>query len=155
MAWLWIVLGLLAIVGSMTWILPSPMERRQGERRMKALQLGMKVRMLSLDDWGKERLDRIQLAQYLVWTDKQPRSATLWRIPDREEPWASPPDARSWDLLSGDFSVFLDSLPKDIVGVGADQGSVWVALDDAKAVVEPEVIKPYLDQLLLLLTRRS
>ena len=64
----------------MTWILPSPMERRQGERRMKALQLGMKVRMLSLDDWAKERLDRIQLAQYLVWTDQQPRSATLWRI---------------------------------------------------------------------------
>ena len=155
MAWLWIVLGLLAIVGSMTWILPSPMERRQGERRMKALQLGMKVRMLSLDDWGKERLDRIQLAQYLVWTDQQPRSATLWRIPDREEPWTSPPEARSWDLLSGDFSVFLDSLPQNIVGVGANQGSVWVALDDAKAVVEPEVIKPYLDQLLLLLTRRS
>ena len=155
MAWLWIVLGLLAIVGSMTWILPSPMERRQGERRMKALQLGMKVRMLSLDDWGKERLDRIQLAQYLVWTDQQPRSTTLWRIPDREEPWASPPEARSWDLLSGDFSVFLDSLPQNIVGVGANQGSVWVALDDAKAVVEPEVIKPYLDQLLLLLTRRS
>ena len=155
MAWLWIVLGLLAIVGSMTWILPSPMERRQGERRMKALQLGMKVRMLSLDDWGKERLDRIQLAQYLVWTDQQPRSVTLWRIPDREEPWTSPPEARSWDLLSGDFSVFLDSLPQNIVGVGANQGSVWVALDDAKAVVEPEVIKPYLDQLLLLLTRRS
>ena len=155
MAWLWIVLGLLAIVGSMTWILPSPMERRQGERRMKALQLGMKVRMLSLDDWGKERLDRIQLAQYLVWTDKKRRPGILWRIREGEEPWASPPEARSWDLLSGDFSVFLDSLPQNIVGVGANQGSVWVALDDAKAVVEPEVIKPYLDQLLLLLTRRS
>jgi hypothetical protein len=154
MAWLWIVLGLLAIVGSMTWILPSPMERRQGERRMRALQLGMKVRILSLDDWAKERLDRVQLAQYLVWTDRKPRSATLWRIPDRDEPWVSPPDARSWDLLSGDFSVFLDLLPQDIVGVGADQGSVWIALDDAKAAVEPEAIKPYLDQLLLLLTRR-
>ena len=155
MAWLWIVLGLLAIVGSMTWIHPTPMEHPQGDRRMQAQQLGMKVLMLSLDDWAKERLDRIQLAQYLVWTDQQPRSATLWRISDREEPWASPPEARSWDLLSGDFSVFLDSLPRDIVGVGADQGSVWVALDDAKAVVEPEAIKPYLDQLLLLLTRRS
>ena len=130
------------------------MERRQGERRMKALQLGMKVRILSLDDWAKERLDRIQLAQYLVWTDRKPRSATLWRIPDRDEPWVSPPDARSWDFLSGDFSEFLDSLPQDIVGVGADQGSVWMALDDAKAAVEPEAIKPYLDQLLLLLTCR-
>ena len=82
MAWLWIVLGLLAMVGSITWILPSPMERRQGERRMKALQLGMKVRMLSLDDWAKERLDRGQLAEYVDWTDKLPRSATLWRVQD-------------------------------------------------------------------------
>jgi hypothetical protein len=70
MAWLWIVLGLLAVVGSLTWILPSPMERRQGERRMVALKLGMKVRMLSVDDWVKERLDVVQLSQYLIWTDK-------------------------------------------------------------------------------------
>ena len=66
MAWLWIVLGLLAVVGSLTWILPSPMERRQGERRMAALKLGMKVRTLSVDDWVKERLDVVQLSQYLI-----------------------------------------------------------------------------------------
>ena len=155
MAWLWIVLGLLAIVGSMTWILPSPKERRQGDRRMKALQLGMKVRMLSLDSWAKARLDQVQLAQYLIRTDQKPQLATLWRIQDRPKLWVSPPDTRSWDLKSEDLSVLLDSLPQDIVGVGADQGSVWVALDDAKAAVEPDAIKLYLDRLLLLLTRRS
>ncbi|MEK9670494.1 MAG: hypothetical protein VW421_05740 [Gammaproteobacteria bacterium] len=154
MAWLWIVLGLLAVVGSITWILPSPMERRQGERRMAALKLGMKVRMLSVDDWVKERLDIVQLSQYLIWTDKKPRSASLWRVPNRDEPWASPPDAHSWDLLSGEFGELLQSLPSDIVGVGAENGCVWVALDDANASIEPQVIKPLLDQILAVLAQR-
>lgn len=154
MAWLWIVLGLLAVVGSITWILPSPMERRQGERRMAALKLGMKVRMLSVDDWVKERLDILQLSQYLIWTDKKPRSASLWRVPNRDEPWASPPDAHSWDLLSGEFGELLKSLPSDIVGVGAENGCVWVALDDANASIEPQVIKPLLDQILAVLAQR-
>ena len=153
MAWLWIVLGLLAVVGSITWILPSPMERRQGERRMAALKLGMKVRMLSVDDWVKERLDILQLSQYLIWTDKKPRSASLWRVPDRVEPWASQPDAHSWDLLSGEFGELLQSLPSDIVGVGAENGCVWVALDDANASIEPQVIKPLLDQILAVLAQ--
>lgn len=154
MAWLWIVLGLLAVVGSITWILPSPMERRQGERRMAALKLGMKVRMLSVDDWVKERLDILQLSQYLIWTDKKPRSASLWRVPNRDEPWASPPDAHSWDLLSGEFGELLQSLPSDIVGVGAENGCVWVALDDTNASIEPQVIKPLLDQILAVLAKR-
>ena len=66
MAWLWIVLGLFAVMGSITWILPSPTERRQGARRTTALKLGMKFRVLSVDDWVKERLDTVQLAQYLM-----------------------------------------------------------------------------------------
>ena len=155
MAWLWIVLGLLAVMGSLTWILPSPMERRQGERRMAALKLGMKVRILSVDDWVKERLDVVQLSQYLIWTDKKPRQASLWRVPDRTEPWASPPEAKSWDLLSGEFDELLSSLPTDIVGVGADSGCVWVALDDAKAGIEPDMIKQILDQILVALLRHG
>lgn len=155
MAWFWIVLGLLAVVGSITWILPSPMERRQGERRMAALKLGMKVRIVSVDDWVKERLDVVQLSQYLIWTDKKPRYASLWRVPDRTEPWASPPEANSWDLLAGEFDELLRALPNDIVGVGADSGCVWVALDDAKADIEPDTIKPLLDQILAVLLRHG
>ncbi len=155
MAWLWIVIGLLAVVGSITWILPSPRERRQGERRTAALKLGMKVRILSVDDWVQERLDVVQLSQYLIWTDKKPRHASLWRVPDRTDPWASPPEANSWDLLSGEFDELLRALPNDIVGVGADSGFVWVALDDAKADIEPDMIKPLLDQILAALLRHG
>ena len=86
MAWFWIVLGLLAVMGSITWILPSAAERRQGERRMEALKLGMKVKILIVDDWVKDRLNIDRLSQYLIWTDQKPRPTSLWRIPGRDDP---------------------------------------------------------------------
>ena len=45
--------------------------------------------------------------------------------------------SKSWDLLSGEFGGLLKALPDDIVGVGAENGCVWVALDDARAIIEP------------------
>ena len=56
--------------------------------------------------------------------------------PGRGEPWAAPPGSKSWDLLSGEFGGLLKALPDDIVGVGAENGCVWVALDDARAIIE-------------------
>ena len=128
-------------------------ERRQGERRMEALKLGMKVKILILDDWVKERLNIDRLSQYLIWTDQKPRPTSLWRIPGRDDPWASPPDSRSWDLLSGDFSVILKNLPPDIIGIGSENGYVWVALDDARSNIEPRAIKHLLEEVLSLLTQ--
>lgn len=154
MAWFWIVLGLLAVMGSITWVLPSPVERRQGERRMEALKLGMKVKILIVDDWVRERLNIDRLSQYLIWTDQKPRPTSLWRIPGRDDPWASPPDSRSWDLLSGDFSVILKNLPPDIIGIGSENGYVWVALDDARSNIEATAIKRLLEEVLAFLTQR-
>ena len=153
MAWFWIVLGLLAVMGSITWILPSPIERRQGERRMEALRLGMKVKILIVDDWVKERLNIDRSPQYLIWSDQKPRPTSLWRIPGRDDAWASPPGSRSWDLLSGDFSVILKNLPPDIIGIGSENGYVWVALDDARSNIEPRAIKRLLEEVLALLTQ--
>ena len=154
MAWLWIVIGLLAVMGSITWILPSAAERRQGERRIEALKLGMKVKILIVDDWVKDRLNIDRLSQYLIWTDQKLRPISLWRIPGGDDPWASPPGSRGWDLLSGDFSVVLKNLPIDIKGIGWENGYVWVALDDARANIEPRGIKRVLDEVLTFLMQR-
>ena len=154
MTWFWIVLGLLAVMGSITWILPSPVERRQGERRMEALKLGMKVKILILDDWVKERLNIDRLSQYLIWTDQKLRPTSLWRIPGRDDPWASPSGSMSWDSLSGKLSDILKNVPPDIVGIGSENGYVWVALDDARSNIELKAIKRLLDEISALLTKR-
>ena len=154
MAWFWIVLGLLAVMGSITWILPSAAERRQGESRMEALKLGMKVKILIVDGWVTERLNIDLLSHYLIWTDQKPRPTSFWRIPGRDHPWASPPGSRSWDLLSGDFAVILKNLPPDIIGIGSENGYVWVALDDARANIEPRAIKHHLDEVATFLNQR-
>jgi len=121
---------------------------------MEALKLGMKVKILIVDDWVKERLNIDRLSQYLIWTDQKPRSASLWRVPSPGEPWASPPDSKSWDLLSGDFLVIIDNLPSDIIGIGSENGYVWVALNDARSNIEPRAIKRFLDEIMAFLTQR-
>ena len=55
--------------------------------------------------------------------------------------------------MSGEFGGLLKALPDDIVGVGAENGCVWVALDDARAIIEPGTIKSVLDQILVFLVR--
>ncbi|MDB9863559.1 hypothetical protein OAC78_09345 [Litorivicinus sp.] len=148
MAWFWIVIGLLSVIGSITWILPSPIERRQGNRRMEALSLGMKVRLKSLSNWEEQRLELTRLPQYLLWTDQKPRSFTLWRIPERESPWIAPPDSSSWDLLDSPLMEVLDRLPDEVYGLGAEAGAVWLALDDARGGLEPSEIRDFLNQIL-------
>jgi hypothetical protein len=130
------------------------MERRQADRRMAALKLGMKVRIQTVDPWVTERLELRQITQYQIWTDKHPRRVALWRIPDRVDPWASPPSFSSWDLVSGEFGEFLKSIPEDIIGVGSEDGYVWVGFDDARASIEPETVHQILDQMMTFLAKR-
>ena len=153
MTWLWIVLALLTILSSITWILPSAPERRQGEKRMKAIRLGMKVRILSLDGWVKERLGVDQLSQYIVWSDKKLWPVKLWRIPGLDECWTTPPEADSRDLVSSEFSNLLLTIPADIMGLACENGCVWVAIDDRKDGIEPDAIRMLLDQILTTLVR--
>ena len=60
----------------------------------------------------------------------------------------------SWDLLSGKLSDILKNVPPDIVGIGSENGYVWVALDDARSNIEPKAIKRLLDEISALLTKR-
>ncbi len=130
MAWLWIIFGVLVIVGSLSWLMPSPRERREAKARQEAMRLGLKVRMLSLDAWAKERMPMTQLAQYARYTDMGLPLFTLWRVADREIPWTAPPGNDGWRLFDKGLSGLLTDLPEQIVAVGADSGRVWVGFDD-------------------------
>lgn len=138
--WVWIVLGLGIIVGSMSWLLPSPAERVQASRRSEALTLGLKIQQVALDAWARERLERAHVIQYKLFCDHGVRSFTLWHVPGRAEPWASPPESKSWDLIEGALSVVLERLPADVQGLGAQNGFVWLAIDDASTSLNaPEI----------------
>ena len=148
MAWLWIVLGLLIVLSSITWILPSTKDRQNGERHMRAVRLGMKVRIMKLDSWAGQRLGIDQLSQYCIWSERRQRRVKLWRIADRDEPWTAQPDSYNRDLVLSDFSEVLEIIPSGIVGLGCENGCIWVVLDDAKARIEPEEIRALLDKIL-------
>lgn len=144
MVWLWIVLGLGIIVGSMSWLLPSPTERIQASRRSEAIALGLRIQQVNLDDWARERMERAHVIQYRLFCDSGIRSFTLWRVPGREEPWAAPPESQSWDLVDGALAHILTELGSDVYGVGANAGTVWIALEDAKTAYDATQIQAVL-----------
>ena len=51
------------------------------------------------------------------------------------------------------LSDILKNVPSDIVGIGSENGYVWVALDDARSNIEPRAIKRLLEEVLALLTQ--
>ena len=148
MAWVWIVLGLLIVLSSITWILPSAKDRQSGERHMRAVRLGMKVRIMKLDSWAGPRLGIYQLSQYCIWSERRPKKVKFWRIADRDESWTAQPESFSPGLVLSDFSELLETIPPSILGIGSENSCMWVVLDDAKARIEPEEIRAILDQIL-------
>lgn len=148
MAWFWIILGLLIVLSSITWILPSARDRQSGERHMRAVRLGMKVRIMKLDSWAEPRLGIHQLSQYCIWSERRPKTGKLWRIADRDESWTAQPESYNSELVPSEFFELLETIPLGILGVGSENGCIWVALDDAKAQIEPEEIRALLDQIL-------
>ena len=147
MVWIWIIAGCLFIVGSISWILPSPIERRQAACRMEATQLGLNIKVIQPTDWVRERLNTVDLVQYILRTNRHAGSLALWRVVGRNESWVSPPEANSWDLLNTSFRSYLDDLPECIVGIGARDGGVWLIFNDGQTDLAPTEIKYLLESM--------
>lgn len=148
MEWLWIIVIVMALIGSLTWVLPSPSERLQGKRRSEALTLGLRVRIMTVENWVAERMGFERIAQYMLRCEVKPRPFSLWRIADREDSWVSPPKSESVNMLPRPLLQLLDALPEHVVGVGAEGQVVWLAWDDAKPGLEPESIRQILQQVI-------
>lgn len=148
MAWLWIIFGLLVIVGSLSWVLPSPRERREAAYRQSAVVHGLKVRMLALDDWARDRMSSGPIAQYGVYTDHGFPAFTLWRVADREAAWTAPPGDGGWRLYEKGLDRVLVDWPDEVIAVGADSGRIWLGFDDgAVGAPDLEVVRRCLDAL--------
>lgn len=143
--WVWITVGVLIVIGSISWILPSPIERNQYRFRTQAIQLGLKVRALQSTDWMKDRFNTAGLTHYILRTNLHKRKVHMWRVEGRDEPWASPPDSKSWDLLDTPFRAFLNTLPTCIVGIGAENCEVWLVFNDGATDLVPTDIKILLE----------
>ncbi len=118
MEWLWIIVIVTALIGSLTWVLPSPSERLQGKRRSEALTLGLRVRIMTLESWVAERMGLERIAQYLLRCEVKPRPFSLWRIADREESWVSRRSRRVGIYCGHRCNRILDALPEHVVGSG-------------------------------------
>ncbi|WP_369601688.1 hypothetical protein AAIA72_01490 [Hahella sp. SMD15-11] len=66
MAWLWIIVGVVFIVGTLTWLLPSPWERKVQKVRSRAMKQGVHVRRMFSRDLP-ETLPEAEGPWYLYW----------------------------------------------------------------------------------------
>ena len=155
MVWLWIIVTLSIIFASISWILPTKIERKIGSLRMEAIQIGLKVKILSADKWTKNRIDTTGLMQYIMSTKNNQRPLVFWRVNWSGQPWTSRPNLNEKKLSESTFCSYLEKLPDAIVGVGAEKNYVWVALNDQHISLTAFQIKGCLESLVEVLARKS
>lgn len=155
MGWLWIIFGVLLMMGSLSWLMPSPRERREARQRQAAQALGLRVRIHRLDAWAQQRLERQALMEYGIPMEHAPDDFVLWRVPDRPEPWTAPPDSGGWRWLQTPVVDALNQLPVEISGVGVSHRYLWLAFDDGAVELNPADLSEWLSALSLSLTSQS
>lgn len=76
------VLVLLAMVGSLWWLLPSPSERRRMKLRQLAFSHGMKVREArdEMAEWKIDAVEQGMLMEYYLF--REDAKNDQWRIPN-------------------------------------------------------------------------
>lgn len=123
MTWLITVFGILAVLGSVLWLKPSPAQQRQVRLRALARQLGIDVRLAQLPQTRRERVRQQATDAGVVYRllrfdldVRLPRDYVLVRE-NADSQW----EAQTEELLPGRLQQALDdvlpTLPRDIVAI--------------------------------------
>jgi hypothetical protein len=121
--WLITVFGILAVLGSVLWLKPSPAQQRQVRLRALARQLGIDVRLAQLPQTRRERVRQQATDAGVVYRllrfdldVRLPRDYVLVRE-NADSQW----EAQTEELLPGRLQQALDdvlpTLPRDIVAI--------------------------------------
>lgn len=161
MNWMLIVLVLLAIVGSMMWMMPSPRQRAQAILRQKAMREGFQV-----------QIARILLPRALGQMTADERDCVAYRLPRlgdapaTTEPWqifnlqshanVGLPDNWSWNRGEERLSEsalelinrLIDQLPDDVYGIESTPVSVSVFWEERGTPETVTELKQQLQQLI-------
>ncbi|MEH6471832.1 MAG: hypothetical protein V7752_11325 [Halopseudomonas sp.] len=162
MNWVIIVLILLAIIGSMMWMMPSPRQRVQALLRQRAMRLGFQVQIV-----------RILLPRALGEAMADERDCVAYRLPRTQKrsgskpvPWqifqltshanVGLPEGWSWskgeDQLEqstlGLIAELIQSLPEDVYGIESTPVSVSVYWEERGTPETVELIQQQLNRLL-------
>ena len=149
MGWVWIILGILIVAGSLTWIIPSRRSLVQSKLRMDAKLNGVRVTIDQPPPWLADRLRRKIIPTYRWSYEKGRAGIAIWRLPGQpDNEWIC--DSKHLNLHKTIIeSIKSDSffIPNEIFGLGFESNSVWLAVDDYHATISFDILKDVVDKL--------
>ena len=133
--WLIVTLVVLFLVGSVSWVLPTPLQRAQAKIRKLAMQKGVQVRISRLQ--GPREQGEIAPDGHLATGYSLPRSSEAAKAIAKSHNWEifkanglhtkGLPDTWCWNRGEGALSevqlaklhALFESLPKDVYALGS------------------------------------
>lgn len=133
--WLIVTLVVLSLVGSVSWVLPTPLQRAQAKIRKLAMQKGVQVRISKLQ--GPREQGEVAPESHLATAYSLPRSSQAAKVIAKSHNWEifkanglhnkGLPDSWCWNRGEGALSQpqlaklhsLLENLPKDVYAVGS------------------------------------
>lgn len=140
--WLIVTLVVLSLVGSVSWVLPTPLQRAQAKIRKLAMQKGVQVRISKLQ--GPREQGEVAPDSHLATGYTLPRSSDAAKAMAKSHNWEifkakglhtkGLPESWCWNRGEGALSVaqlavletLLATLPKDVYAVSASPIGVAV-----------------------------
>ncbi|MGI0115469.1 hypothetical protein [Zooshikella sp. RANM57] len=128
MTYLIILLGVLAIVGSLMWILPSPADRKRMVLRQLAIAKGVEVRQTLYKDRKGKPITCIGYTCRIT-RPKGNVEIIIQHEPDTPQPWVGWPEESGDNRLQPHWATLqkmVESLPDDVVQVSITSAYVSV-----------------------------
>ncbi|QGG80384.1 hypothetical protein GH975_07295 [Litorivicinus lipolyticus] len=124
-----LLVAVVLIFSGLSWLRPSPMEKRQMQARQAARKIGLHPHVRALSAWAKQRSDRPMLPFYSLAGGVGEQHFSIW-LSGAE--WVGQPDSPGSHLISESLSGWLSERPDAVIGVeaNASQVGVWWQHED-------------------------
>ena len=120
---LWISLAVAAalIFSGLTWLRPSPQEKRQMECRQAARKMGLVPNVRSVSEWAKPRSSRSMQPFYSLAGGVGEHHFSVWKSADD---WVGQGDSPGSHRAAEALSEWLSQAPAGVLGVDANASQI-------------------------------
>lgn len=137
------------IFSGLSWLRPSPQERRQMETRQAARKMGLHPHVRAVSEWAKPRSPKPMIPFYTLELPIEP-AFSLWRSAHE---WVAQPDHPQSNRLIDSLQGWLDACPSEVLGIDGSSkhlGVWWLAEQQDQL----ETLQQWLKQCPLALNQR-
>ena len=119
----WIALAVAAalIFSGLSWLRPSPMEKRQMNARQGARKLGLVPQVRPLSEWAKARHDQAMVPFYALAGGVGEAHFSVWLSGQQ---WVGQADASGSHKAADELADWLARAPENVLGIDANASQI-------------------------------